>query len=97
MRPRNIVGPVVRQIREKKGLTQANLAAKLNLLGWDIARGTLAKLEAQIRWVSDSELLQLADALGVGAADLLNQATQRPPKHPLALHASTRNRRSRGN
>lgn len=74
--PRNIVGPVVRSLREKKGLTQAELCAKLNLLGWDVARGTLAKIEVQIRWVSDFELLHLAAALGVPPGELLAAASK---------------------
>ena len=76
--PRNVVGPVVRQIRQRKGLTQAELCAKLNLLGWDISRDTLAKLETQVRWVADFELLKLATALRIEVAELL-QPSSRPP------------------
>ena len=72
--PRNIVGPVVRQYREKAALTQPMLVAKLNLLGWDISRETLAKIEAQFRWVADFELLQLAEALGADAGEILETA-----------------------
>lgn len=61
----NIVGPHVRTIRESKGLTQAELTARCNVLGWDISRGTLAKIEAQVRRVTDKEALLLAEALGV--------------------------------
>ena len=50
------------------------LVAKLNLLGWDISRETLAKIEGQFRWVADFELLQLADALHVDAGDILRAA-----------------------
>jgi transcriptional regulator with XRE-family HTH domain len=80
--PRNIVGPVVREIRKEKGLTQAELCAKLNLLGWDISRDTLAKLEAQVRWVADFELLQLAEALRIEPAHLLRQAVKLASKKP---------------
>jgi len=73
-KPRNIVGPVVRQFREKKGLTQADLAAKLNLAGWDISRETLAKIESRIRWVSDFEVLLLADSLEISGPELLRLA-----------------------
>jgi transcriptional regulator with XRE-family HTH domain len=72
--PRNVVGPVVKQIRKEKGLTQAALSAKLNLLGWDISRDTLAKLECQARWVADFELVKLAQALHVDPGDLLRRA-----------------------
>ena len=72
--PRNIVGPVVRHLRAAQGLTQPMLVAKLNVRGWDISRETFAKIESQIRWVADFELLWLADALGVEAAELLRRA-----------------------
>ena len=38
--------------------------------GLDISRGTLAKIEAGVRCVSDQEALLLAQALGVGVSDL---------------------------
>jgi transcriptional regulator with XRE-family HTH domain len=72
--PRNIVGPVVRRIRDGKGLTQEALAAKLNCLGWDISRETLAKIESQIRWVADFELVKIAAALETTPQALLSDA-----------------------
>jgi threonine aldolase len=39
------------------------LQARCNLLGWGISRETLAKIESQIRWVADAELVCLAKAL----------------------------------
>ena len=66
----NIVGPQVRQLRASQGMTQEQLAARCNVLGWDLSRGTLSKIEAQVRCVSDSELRFLADALKVGLDDL---------------------------
>jgi len=74
--PRNIVGPVIRNLRDKKRLTQADLATKLNLLGWDISRDTLAKIETKVRWVADFELLKLATALGVDAGEILRLASR---------------------
>jgi hypothetical protein len=70
--PRNLLGPVVRQFRERAGLTQPMLVARLNLLGWDLSRGTLAKIEARIRWIADFEVVQLAKALGVTPGELFN-------------------------
>ena len=72
--PRNIVGPAVRGLRQERGLTQAVMAAKLNLLGWAISRDTLAKIESYSRWVANSELLFLAEALGVEPGKLLKQS-----------------------
>ena len=76
----NIVGPVIRDLRGKKGLAQAQLAAKLNLLGWDVSRGTLAKIEAQVRCVTDYELPLLASALGIEPTELLRLAVAKSQK-----------------
>lgn len=75
--PRNIVGPVVRQLRAKKGLSQEALAAKLNLAGWDASRDIVARIEGQVRWVADFEILRLAAGLGVDAPELLRRAALR--------------------
>jgi transcriptional regulator with XRE-family HTH domain len=69
-KPRNIVGPEIRRIRYQKGITQPQLVAKCNVAGWNISRETLAKIEAQIRWVSDIELLIIAEILGVKLPEL---------------------------
>lgn len=69
--PLNLVGPQVRRFRTEKGWSQEMLAAKLQVAGWDVSRGSLAKLEAQFRRVPDCELLFLAKVLGVDLPDLL--------------------------
>lgn len=74
-RPRNIVGPQIRKLRANRGLTQPMLVARINLLGWPISRETLAKIEAQFRWVADCELLCLARALDTPITALV------PSKH----------------
>lgn len=68
----NIVGPNVRRIRESKGLTQEELAARCNVIKWEISRGTLAKIEAQVRRVTDHEVVLLAKALNTGIAELFD-------------------------
>lgn len=79
--PRNIAGPAVRQLRQEAGLTQAELVAKLNILSWDLSRETLAKIESQVRWIADFELLKLSSALGVEPGRLLVPPTKRAPRH----------------
>ena len=66
----NIVGPQVRKLRYQLGLKQEDLAARCGVLGWDLSRGTLSKIEAQLRCVTDSELETLAKALRVEIAAL---------------------------
>jgi transcriptional regulator with XRE-family HTH domain len=67
----NVIGPTVRSLREADGLTQAELAARLQVAGWDISRETLAKVESQVRCVTDRELVLFAEALEVDPSELL--------------------------
>lgn len=63
--PQNIVGPVIRKIRYQRDMTQAMLTARCSRAGWDVGENTIAKIEAQIRCVTDKELVILAKALGI--------------------------------
>jgi transcriptional regulator with XRE-family HTH domain len=61
----NLVGPQVRQLREAQHMTQEDLTARCNIVGLNISRGTLAKIESQVRQVTDKETALLAKALKV--------------------------------
>jgi len=61
----NIIGKNDRTIREKKDWTQEQFAAKCNLLHWEISRGTIAKIESNVRRVTDIEVQKLALVLNV--------------------------------
>lgn len=75
-----MVGPIIRECRVKKGLSQEQFVAKLNVMGWDLSRVTLAKIESQIRCVADYELPILAAGIGLEPTDLLKQALEKFPK-----------------
>ena len=62
---RNTVGLNVKKIRRSKGMTQSDLAAKCNLLGFDVGRESISQIERQVRGVSDIEMILLARALRV--------------------------------
>ncbi|HWL51404.1 MAG TPA: helix-turn-helix transcriptional regulator [Chthoniobacteraceae bacterium] len=51
------------RIRNQLGWSQAQLAAKCQLAGWDVSRDIIARIELQIRWVGDFELAALSDVL----------------------------------
>ena len=68
--PRNIVGPQVMQLRNRKDWSQEKLASACQIQGWDISRGVVARIEGGVRWVADFELLELAGALKVPVQDL---------------------------
>jgi transcriptional regulator with XRE-family HTH domain len=62
--PLNLIGTRVRELRDRKGWTQEDLSAKLQVFGWDVSRESLAKLETLQRRVPDGELFILAKVLG---------------------------------
>jgi transcriptional regulator with XRE-family HTH domain len=70
----NIIGPQIKRLREQNNMTQEELTAKCNLLGWNISRGTLAKIESQVRRVTDSEVALIAKVLNVDISELYEES-----------------------
>jgi len=68
--PRNAIGATIRRLRNQRGWTQEVLAAKCEVAGCAISRGTLAKIEAQIRTATDIEMFALALVLKVSMDSL---------------------------
>jgi len=80
----NIVGPRIRKIRDEKGLSQQQVAIRCQVLGLDLTRGALAKIESGIRGVSDHELPFLAKALDTPLESLFPmqpKMIQRKPRY----------------
>lgn len=67
---RNAIGENLRRIRSAKKLSQQRLSIECARLGYDFPRGTLAKVEAGIRAVSDIELFVLSHVLKVELSEL---------------------------
>ncbi|MCE9588146.1 MAG: helix-turn-helix transcriptional regulator [Chthoniobacterales bacterium] len=75
----NIIGPKVSWHRNRIGWSQDMLAAKLQILGMEkVSRAKVSKIEAQIIWVSDSDIYYLAEVLNVGLHDLFPEALSDP-------------------
>ena len=70
----NIIGPQIKRLREQSNMTQEELTARCNLVGWNISRGTLAKVESQVRRVTDEEVALIAEALKVKITELYKGA-----------------------
>ena len=68
---RNIVGPLVRSLRNRLGWSQEQASAHCNVVGFDISRATFAQIEMQTRNVTDLELALLAKAFRVKVETLL--------------------------
>jgi len=72
---RNIIGNNVRAIRTKKNITQGQLSGKLQVLGLNIDRPMISKIENLQREVTDFEVLALSKALDVSILDLYGGAS----------------------
>ena len=70
MKCRNMVGPQIRKLRYARGWSQEKLAEKLQLLGWDIDRVAVSKIESRLVHMDDYELLYFAKVFNVGLVDL---------------------------
>ena len=64
------IGNNIRKLREKAGLTQEQVAAKLQLNGCDITRSAVAKIEVGQRHLYPDEILYIRDILGVSFDDI---------------------------
>lgn len=72
---RNIIGNRVRLARKKAKplITQADLAARLQIKGLRVDRVTISKIETGYREVSDIEAAAISEALGVSISWLFGQ------------------------
>jgi transcriptional regulator with XRE-family HTH domain len=66
----NIIGKNIKRFREAKSWTQEILVAKCNLAEWNISRSTLAKIESNVRRVTDIEVKLFSGVLGVPINEL---------------------------
>lgn len=71
---KNISGERIREARTKQGITQGDLAARLQVRGIVIERDSISRIEIGTRFVADYELMEIADILKVSVAWLLGKA-----------------------
>ena len=69
---KNICGERVKLARRKKGLSQADLAAKLQIEGVIVEHDCVSRIEIGTRFVADYELIVLAKVLGVKIEELVS-------------------------
>ena len=77
---KNLIGARVENARRNQGMKQKELLAQLQVRGVDLNASGLSKLEGQIRYVTDTELLALSQILGVSVMWLLT-GEERPLQH----------------
>lgn len=68
---KNLCGDRVREARARLNITQADLAARLQVAGVIMERDSISRIEIGTRFVTDYELSVLSDVLGVSVEWLL--------------------------
>ena len=68
---RNIVGAKIEQKRKSMGMKQKDLLTQLQIKGIDLNASGLSKLEGQLRYVTDFELMAISEVLGMSYEELL--------------------------
>lgn len=69
----NCSGMRIRQRREELGLSQEQLAARLQLYGLELGQKAISRMETGLRVIADYELLWLARALETPSSWLLGE------------------------
>ncbi len=70
---KNVSGERIREARIKNKLSQAELAAKLQVSGVIIERDSISRIEIGTRFVADYELMVISEILGVSVEWLLGK------------------------
>ena len=68
----NLISANLRQLRKAAGLSQEELAARMQLLGVDIDQRLISKIERNERFVKDYELACFCKVLNVTERELLS-------------------------
>ena len=66
------VGKNIRKLREKAQITQESLATKLQLLGCNITRSAIAKIEVGQRHLYPDEIIHIKNILKVTYDDIFD-------------------------
>lgn len=68
---KNIIGKKIKALRKTAGITQKQLAEKLQLQGHEFSDLTILRIEQGTRFVPDYEIVILADYFGITTDELL--------------------------
>lgn len=68
----NITGNNILRIRKEKKVTQEDLCARMQVMGYQISRSDISKLENGKKFIADFEVYGFAKALKVSILDLFD-------------------------
>ena len=70
---KNVISKRLQEFRKAKGLSQSQLAAKMQTMGVNLDQQMISRVENNRRIVTDFELLCFCDVLGLDLSELLRQ------------------------
>ena len=70
---KNIIGSRLETLRREKGLSQAQLAARMQTMNVNIDQQMISRIERNLRIVTDYELVCFSRVLGVEEKSLLEE------------------------
>lgn len=74
---KNVIFAQLKSIRKSRGISQCQLAAKMQLLNVNIDQQMISRIENNRRIVTDYELACFANVLGVEAKELLQDCYEK--------------------
>lgn len=69
---KNLIADKLRQLREERGFSQRKLAMEFQLMGLDIDRNVITRIETKQRYVTDLELCAIMKVFQVSSEELLS-------------------------
>ena len=69
---KNLISSRLIELRRQQGLSQRDLAHKLQLAGYDMDKNVITRIETNKRYVTDIELRALSQVLGVSYTYLID-------------------------
>ncbi|WP_343082712.1 helix-turn-helix domain-containing protein [Blautia producta] len=69
---KNLISQRLIDLRREKGLSQRDLAEKLQLAGYDMDKNVITRIETNKRYVTDLELKALSEIFGVSYEYLID-------------------------
>lgn len=70
---KNLISENLIALRKKHGLSQRDLAHQLQLLGYDIDKNVITRIETQKRYVTDIEIKALCEIFNVSFNEITAQ------------------------
>ncbi len=68
----NICGKNISKFRKEMGISQRELSEKLQLIGLDVDKNAIQRMESGQRFITDIELIYLARSLNRSVSELLD-------------------------